>query len=782
MRKGKLMFMLMVVLVLVVLNLPGVLAVNTEDSCGIHFGSKTTCGGSDGLSFCTCEYTSTIPLYNYLFQNKWKCEPCTGGQVCDMSSGRAKCITKGCDPADKTLVNGWKCMGSNECQCKADKKLNCALCSTKNCDAKTGRCEGTPNTNPADCKATGCNAVGYKNNNCVFDCRCQGCSDDLGCVQAVQKTFPTLLGKAVDFYGMLSKDYASAQVKGLSEAQCKVTAEPYLPPSMGGCTDIEYSQGGMCKMECPCTGAKTPAECLAAVQKTFGTRYSGYTQISADKAGAFRTVSKKEDCLVSTTGAGGGGSGSAVSDAEKKKQAEDKQKAAPCSTEGYAAKGFMCQPIATCGFEATAKGMQDCLSSPDTCVRNKCPTSQGWGDYDVCCKAKTAADQTAEQKAAYDQKIQEIATSIAEKTCKPALEKSQDEWEAQVTKAKSQCDEAKLLLPQEFLPLASQIAADCKKAIENICKNVEVSDKKTTQLNDCTAFCKDPDGCTCYMDGKYQCEVGQGDSKQVIRYQPGPNIAHIQQGSNCLGASNGICSGTIRDGVCPRQCFFFNDVDCQSQKTTGYLLGDIAMRFLSKEKWYTDFMEWISGWSKWIDPKQWMKSWCNPANRNQGIMDSIAVYSDDGQLYAWYGGEMAIYNYTKQGQVSRYLYTITWGIGNLPQNASYKITLMKDFGGKSVRAFPANAAWYSIKVGQSQQGKNTAKAFFLKDVYNYVCMEFSNSFEGSTQHCRQISAEGEYRATGDPAVVTAEGYTTAAGSTNTPDSDSGVNCELSGSC
>jgi hypothetical protein len=163
-------------------------------------------------------------------------------------------------------------------------------------------------------------------------------------------------------------------------------------------------------------------------------------------------------------------------------------------------------------------------------------------------------------------------------------------------------------------------------------------------------------------------------------------------------------------------------------------------------------------------------------------MDSVAVYSEDGELFAWYGGEMAVYNYTSTGALSRYLYTVTWGIGNLQQNASYRISLMKDWGGPTVRAFPANAEWYDIKAGESHQGKETAKAFFLKIVYNYVCMEFKDDFQGSKQYCREISPEGEYRATGDPAVVTAEGYTTATGSSTAPSSDSGVNCQLEGTC
>lgn len=537
------------------------------------------------------------------------------------------------------------------------------------------------------------------------------------------------------------------------------------------CAVSEYIEGsekgkGRCRRSCTCTGMATSDECSQTAIASVKSQYPSYTFVATGTTKDGTTVAatnvKAADCQAAAVS-------TPLTDAEKKKQEEDRNK--QCKSE--------------VGADYSCIDTSNVNTVDYDCKAAKCNIGTDAKNPKVlCCKSLTeaAAQMTAEQKAAYEKNIQDIASSIATQTCKPALNKSQDEWEAAISKAKSQCNDLKILLPQfsGFVPLASMVTADCKKEIDSICRNVNIPDKKVKVLTDCAAFCDDPDGCSCPETCTYNSTTG---GTQVIRYEPGKNKAHIQMNSNCVGSVNaGICSGKKRDGICPRQCFWFNDIDCQSQKTAGYLIGDIAMRFFAKQKWYQDFMSWVSGWSKWIDPKQWIKSWCNPANRKQGIIDSVALYSDDGEIYAWYGGERAVYNYTKAGSIASYLYTVTWGIGNLPTNVSYKITLAKELTGQSVRAFPANSEWYTIKAGEKHQGKETAKAFFLKTTFSYVCMEFSSEFQGATRYCREISEEGEYRATGDPAVVTPEGYTTASGSNTNPASDSGVNCQLSGTC
>ncbi len=345
-----------------------------------------------------------------------------------------------------------------------------------------------------------------------------------------------------------------------------------------------------------------------------------------------------------------------------------------------------------------------------------------------------------------------------------------------VGEAEAYCDVYIVIGP--FTSATYQIIAVCKEQVREKCSKKLGVDLEIKLLT-CDETCDAPK-CHCPSE----CPVVEDSgAKGTVRWDQAQSW-HITQGWNCryeqrTDKAGQDCSGNFRDGICPRFCFFFNDIDCRSEKTAGYFLGDMINKFIQKQQWYMDFMQWVEGWSKWIDPQQWAKSWCNPANREGDLLISPAVYTDDGEPLAWYGGEIQIYNYTSTDTVSRYIYLITWGIASLDVDVEYKISLMKSIDSSAVKAFPGRKDWFELDAGESHQGKDTAKTFFLKDVYQYVCLEFNESVEGSARHCREFAAAGEYRATGDPAVP--EGAASIGGSTD-PANDNTINCELTNTC
>jgi hypothetical protein len=252
----------------------------------------------------------------------------------------------------------------------------------------------------------------------------------------------------------------------------------------------------------------------------------------------------------------------------------------------------------------------------------------------------------------------------------------------------------------------------------NVCCNIKTSNDRE-HLYDCAKICNTPQGCSC--------------PKSCLQYAGSKLNENLQvlPGFNCLGfyqddpARVSICNNNIKDGICPKGCFWWNDLDCGRDSNIISLLWDIAPSHWFRDDYYNhEFVKAVNSFGMMFDIRNWAESLCNPVNRGK-IQPDQDGYFFNADSVGWISGLRQGYNET------HLVYSMSYYLSGLKESNQYRIELK----GNNIKFnYPHNNTinatkhdnnfWFNISSFETKQESKIS--LIDTRVFNKICIIFKN--------------------------------------------------------